>query len=42
MKAMLLAFVATAVIAVGASLTLDRMGYSSAQQATGSSVRLGN
>jgi len=42
MKAMLLAFAVTIVIAVGASQVLNNIGFSSAEQATGSSVRLGN
>lgn len=43
MKAMLLGFVAIAVIAVGADYTLDQMGFSAAEQgASPSNVRLGN
>lgn len=43
MKAMLIGFVAIAVIAVGADYTLDQMGWSAAEQgASSSSVRLGN
>lgn len=41
MKAMLIAFAAIIVIAVGANLVLDRMGFSSAEQTSSSSVRLG-
>ncbi|CTQ56400.1 hypothetical protein LP7551_04960 [Roseibium album] len=41
MKAMLLAFVAVGVIAVGASQILNNVGFSSEEQATGASVRLG-
>ena len=40
MKAMLAAFFAMAVISVGASEILKRAGFSSTEQATGSSVRL--
>ena len=40
MKTMLIAFVAIAVIAVGANLVLDNIGYSSQDRAAGSSVRL--
>ncbi len=43
MKAMLLGFVAIAVIAVGADYTLDQMGWSAAEQgASPSNVRLGD
>ena len=43
MKAMLLGFVAIAVIAVGADYTLDQMGWSSAEQGSSpASVRLGD
>jgi hypothetical protein len=42
MKAMLIAFVAIGVIAIGANQILDNVGFSSAEQATGSSVRLGD
>ncbi|WP_297580470.1 hypothetical protein [Roseibium sp.] len=41
MKAMLLAFVAIVVIAIGANQTLEHMGFSSAEQTSSSSVRLG-
>jgi hypothetical protein len=41
MKAMLLAFVATAVIAVGAYYTLHEIGYSAEDQTSGADVRLG-
>jgi hypothetical protein len=41
MKAMFAAFAAIVVIAIGANQILDRSGFSSAEQATGSSVRLG-
>lgn len=41
MKAMLLAFAAIIVIAVGANQALEHMGFSSADMTTGSSVRLG-
>ena len=41
MKAMFLAFAAIVVIAVGANLALDHMGFSSADQTTSPSVRLG-
>ncbi|GAA0775812.1 hypothetical protein [Roseibium denhamense] len=40
MKAMLAAFAATFVIAIGASQMLGNMGFSSAEQASSSSVRL--
>lgn len=40
MKAMLSAFVAIAVIAVGSNLILGEMGFSSEDRATGNSVRL--
>lgn len=42
MKAMFFAFVAIFVIAVGANLILDGMGFSSAENSTSTSVRLGN
>lgn len=41
MKAMLTAFAAIVVIAIGANEVLDRVGFSSAEKATSSSVRLG-
>lgn len=41
MKAMLLAFAAIIVIAVGANQALTHMGFSSADQTTSASVRLG-
>lgn len=40
MKAMLLAFLSIFVIAVIADLALDRAGFSTEQQTTGSSVRI--
>ena len=40
MKTMLLAFAATAFIAVGANLTLGELGFSSADQTSGVDVRL--
>jgi len=42
MKAMLLAFAAIIVIAFGANQALEHMGFSSADQSTGASVRLGD
>ncbi|MES0812183.1 hypothetical protein ABLO27_22030 [Roseibium sp. SCPC15] len=42
MKAMLLAFVAIAVIAIGANQVLEHLGFSSAEQTSSSSVRLGD
>ena len=42
MKAMLFAFVAIIVIAVGANLVLDGMGFSSAGSNTSAAVRLGD
>ncbi|MDU8912444.1 hypothetical protein [Aestuariicoccus sp. MJ-SS9] len=42
MKAMLLGFAAIAIIAIGAYYTLDRMGFSAADQTAGSAVRLGD
>jgi len=42
MKAMLFAFVAIAVIAVGANLALDEVGFTSADNNTGTAVRLDN
>ncbi len=41
MRAMLAAFAAIVVITIGASQVLDRAGFSSAEQGTSSSVRLG-
>jgi hypothetical protein len=41
MKAMLLAFAAIIVIAVGSNQALEHMGFSSAEQTSSSSVRLG-
>lgn len=41
MKAMLLAFLATWIIAVGSNLILERSGFSASEQAAGPSVRLG-
>ena len=40
MKAMLFAFVAIVVIAVGANLALDGVGFSSADNNTSAAVRL--
>ncbi|MEP1934359.1 MAG: hypothetical protein ABJN98_14450 [Roseibium sp.] len=40
MKAMLVAFAAIVVITIGASQVLKQVGFSSAEQATSSSVRL--
>ncbi|WP_299725983.1 hypothetical protein [uncultured Tateyamaria sp.] len=40
MKAMLTAFAATAVIAIGADFILGQAGFSSQEQATGAAVRL--
>ena len=40
MKAMLAAFVAIAVIAVGSNLILKDVGFSSQDRATGAAVRL--
>ncbi len=40
MKAMLLAFAAIALIAVGANFGLQNAGFSAADQTTGSAVRL--
>lgn len=40
MKAMFLAFLATAVIAIGANLALDRAGFSTQEVTSGPSVRL--
>lgn len=42
MKAMLSAFVAIAVIAVGSNMFLKQAGFSAQAQATGSAVRLGD
>ena len=42
MKAMLIAFAAIIVIAVGANQALLHMGYSSADRATSDAVRLGD
>ncbi len=42
MKAMLTAFAALIVLTIGASQVLDRAGFSSAEQGSSSSVRLGN
>jgi hypothetical protein len=41
MKAMLVAFAAIIVIAIGANQALTHMGFSSADQTISSSVRLG-
>lgn len=41
MKAMLTAFAATVVIAVGADFALDEMGFSAEEVSSGSAVRLG-
>ena len=40
MKAMLSAFVAIAVIAVGSNMILNDAGFSAQEQATGAAVRL--
>ncbi|KIN70157.1 hypothetical protein Z946_11 [Sulfitobacter noctilucicola] len=40
MKAMIIAFVAVAVIAVGANLILGQVGFSSQDRTAGSAVRL--
>lgn len=40
MKAMLIAFAAIAVIAVGSNLILDQVGFSSQDRAAGPAVRL--
>lgn len=40
MKAMLIAFVAIAIIAVGSNLILNEAGFSSQERASGPSVRL--
>ena len=40
MRAMLTAFVAVAVIAVGADIILDNVGYSSQDRGSSSAVRL--
>ncbi|MGJ8557904.1 MAG: hypothetical protein ACSHW6_12750 [Sulfitobacter geojensis] len=42
MKAMLLAFLAVAVIAVGANTVLEQAGFSSQNRTAGPAVRLGN
>lgn len=42
MKAMLIAFVAIAVIAVGANYILGQAGFSSQERTAGSAVRLGD
>jgi hypothetical protein len=42
MKAMLIAFVAIAVIAIGSNFILGQAGFSSQDRATGSAVRLDN
>jgi hypothetical protein len=42
MKAMLVAFVAIIVIAVGSNLILNQVGFSSQDRASGSAVRLDN
>ena len=42
MKAMLIAFVAIAVIAVGSNMILGQAGFSSQDRAAGSAVRLDN
>ena len=41
LMAALITVIANVVIAIGANQILDRSGFSSAEQATGSSVRLG-
>ncbi|MFQ6553927.1 hypothetical protein AAD018_016425 [Aestuariibius insulae] len=40
MKAMFLAFVAMGILAVGADLALDRIGFSSSDRGSGADVRL--
>ncbi|MGC1504457.1 MAG: hypothetical protein WA782_10000 [Sulfitobacter sp.] len=42
MKAMLLAFLAVAIISVGANLILEQAGFSSQDRTAGPAVRLGN
>lgn len=42
MKTMLLAFVACAVIAVGADIVLEGMGFSAQEARSGTAVRLGD
>lgn len=42
MKAMLTAFVAIAIIAIGSNLILNQAGFSSQEQGAGSAVRLDN
>ena len=42
MKAMLAAFAVIALIAIGANVILDQVGFSSAERGTGSAVRLDN
>ncbi|MDE0303630.1 MAG: hypothetical protein OXI87_01915 [Albidovulum sp.] len=40
MRAMLVAFLATAVIAVGADFLLDQAGYSTIEKTSGAAVRI--
>ncbi|MDW3181981.1 MULTISPECIES: hypothetical protein [unclassified Roseobacter] len=42
MREIILAFVAMAVIAVGANFALNEAGFSAAEQGTGQAVRLGD
>lgn len=42
MREIILAFVAMAVIAVGANFTLNEAGFSAAEQGSGQAVRLGD
>ena len=42
MKAMMTAFAAMIVIAIGANYVLEGAGFSSADQTSGNAVRLGN
>ena len=42
MKAMLIAFAAIILIAIGANQVLDRMGFSSADRTSSASVRRGD
>ena len=42
MKTMLVAFVATIAITVGADTVLDQMGFSAEDRLSGDAVRLGN
>lgn len=42
MKAMLIAFVTIAIVAVGANMILKQSGFSSQERASGPAVRLSN